>query len=193
MDNLTTSTLAAQQEACTGEMRRKSVRLRRRERDEGRGDRRGTSFGRGVRRRGVRMRGEGMLVTSDACSFSQRAQQTVRRTHSGDIPAVASSKGISSQRTKASCVRMCKAAQAHCASGLLPFLRRSRVFRAVARTVFRFHDPGGGWPRRGRGLSRGSPPPGISREQRVRGIVDWTTRVETRARTCGKKEANSAH
>lgn len=94
--------------------------------------------------------GAGVAEDGEACSNSQRAQHTVRRTHSGDgtLPVVvaaagSSRKGMLSQRTKASsrwtrmrgfvptCAsRIREAARARCASCVDPFFNKSRVFSA---------------------------------------------------------------
>ena len=97
---------------------------------------------------------------ASACSTSQRAQEMVLRTHSGDCAGLAclllisvsscsgiSPKSILSQRTNASscCTRMrglvptCasrirEAARARWASGVAPFLSRSSVFNARGRS-----------------------------------------------------------
>lgn len=95
----------------------------------------------------------GLAVSDAACSDSQRAQQIVRRTHSGDGAwgrLEVSEKAMLSQGTKASsrCTRMRglvptwassrrEAVRARWASALVPFLRRSRVLRAVGE----MHEP----------------------------------------------------
>ena len=101
-----------------GKTRLVPVRLRCGKRHRGSGDRsgvrglqQGLSGGRYTARTTRGLGAFSSLSSSLACSNSQRAQQIVRRTHSGAVLRVApvwSSKGMSSQRTKASslCTRI---------------------------------------------------------------------------------------